>query len=185
VDAIKSAYITVCQAWKDTKRADAQSQRYWREAARATRRVVNRALKPPRLGRQLYVEELVFKRLWFGTPITASDLLWKPMAKRAALDAALDALDEALRRLPPPRSLTKLIMVASGSGQSTNPKYQAFRQLIYRHTNHDARRWLRTAAKEPYQAEVAYVPDGPSWRALVEDLHRLGITVVDSLSDLD
>lgn len=191
VATIKSAYITLCEAWKGETSANAASRRYWREAARITGRVVNRGRKSPRLGRRLLVEEMVFNYLWLGTRITDDDMEQGAKGKHAALDSALAAIDEALRLLPPRRTLRQLIKVAyrkaggsGGTSLSVHSEYQAFRRLIYRHFDEADRKWLMTVSKEPYAPEVAYVPNDPTWSGLVEELRRMGIEVVDSPLDL-
>ena len=191
VAAINAAFLNMCHAWKDHKSADAEYPRYWQAATRTIKKMFNRGQTGSRLRRQLNVEEIVFNYLWFGTPITDSALQQhEAKVKHADWDSALSALDHALRRVPAARTLEDLIKAAhknvggSGSGSYVDSKYQAFRRLIYRHTNQADRKYLMTVEKEPYEPEVIYVGKNLSSSGLVEKFRQLGYEVRD-LRDLD
>lgn len=116
----REAFLEVWQAQKDKERANAEYRRYWREAQRIARHAANRALHYKRLGRQLYVEDLVFEHLWLGRPITEGDLAERLEPLTDQSWNARRALYDALDNLPPPRSFEALVRAAhkllGGSG---------------------------------------------------------------------
>jgi hypothetical protein len=176
---IVAAFITVCRAYQDKIQARQEYDRYWREAGKIARRVVNRSLS--RLPRQLYIEDLVFNYLWLGQEISDADVeAQEEKIKHRAWDLARSALESAVASLPPPRLFEGIIKAAhkaiggSGSGLPIDSEYQSFRSLIYRRTTKTQRKSLMT---RKYHPPVVRIRGNVSSTPFVDELRRIGFRI--------
>jgi len=155
-ETIEESFIAVCRARTETIDADALARWCWQQARRIVRRVANRGRREGRMYRQLYVEELVFDHLWFGLPITDSDLACPLEAASDRVWKARCALYDALEKVATPRSFEKLVAAAARLlGKSVSrydSSFQVFRRLLYRNTTKLERAQLKTMRYEPLES---------------------------------
>ena len=147
----KEAVLAVRRLWKESKDWEPLWVQCWREAERLSRSYVNRGRD--RKLRQLYVEDLFFRSLWWNEPLNQSELDRRlPMMTETAWNARR-RLPEACRVVPPPRSFEALLRAAhrlqGGTAQPYDRAYQAFRRLIYDNTTRAEREHYRTWQYEP------------------------------------
>ena len=151
---VKDAFLLLCVAQRDKNRADREYAKYWREARLITGKLTNRSRRGNRLMRQLYIEELVFNYLWWGTPISEQDLnLHREKIKHTAWERAQRALYKAAEVMQPPRKLNLLIKAAlkllGRSSARHHPDYRSFLRLVQRRMPPSERHQLLTGEYKP------------------------------------
>ncbi len=149
---VQGAWLVLCEAYKNKLEADVEYLKYWVKAGQIARKMINRARDATRLARELRIEDAVFEHLWFGTPMAARDVEPLPgQTKHRARYLAFQALDDALGKVPPPRSLERLLItayrLARHRGYAGDRK--SFKRLVNRHTSPSRRERLKTEEYRP------------------------------------
>jgi hypothetical protein len=154
-ESIEKSFVAICRAQIEKVGGGAMREQCWQHAGRIARRVVNRGHREDRMWWQLYVEDLVFNYLWYGIPITESDIAYSFEVMSNKVWDARVALFDALEDVAPPRSFESLASAAyrrvRASDPSSFPDYESFRRLVYRNTTAWYRKRLVEMNYEPLE----------------------------------